>query len=82
MAKISAKPKNRKGTPPVIEEASNIMTNQTEKSTGAKKDLNFKVDPEFKRRFKSYAANQGISMVDLLSMAFEYYVVNNSETAK
>ncbi|MGB0722913.1 MAG: hypothetical protein ACPGU7_11025 [Gammaproteobacteria bacterium] len=32
--------------------------------------LNFKVTPEFKKEFKAYAVNQGITMVDLLKEGF------------
>jgi hypothetical protein len=71
MAKIL--PPKGKGTPPPIEEASENLTNEPVKSTGFKKDLNFKVDPEFKIRFKSFATNKEISMLELLEKAFNYY---------
>lgn len=75
MAKISKKPSrtNRKGLPPMVEEASNNLTNLPVKKTGIRKDLNFKVDPEFKRRFKNYATNNDLSMHDLLISMFDYY---------
>jgi len=78
MAKI-AKPTNRKGTPPSLEEASNNLSNNVEvKPISEKKDLNFKVDADFKRRFKRYATDNDITMQALLKKAFAYYVDNNS----
>ena len=75
MAKMSKKPArgNRKGAPPVIEEASNNLTNLTVRKTGLRKDLNFKVDPDFKRSFKTFATENDLSMHDLLIKIFEYY---------
>lgn len=32
--------------------------------------LNFKVDPDFKKEFKGYAVNQGMTMVELLKEGF------------
>lgn len=32
--------------------------------------INFKVSPEFKKKFKGYAVAQGISMTDLLKQGF------------
>ena len=80
MAKLSRKPKreNRKGLPPVIEDASSNLTNLSPKQTGLRKDLNFKVDPEFKKRFKNFATNNDLSMHDLLIKMFEYYEVNHN----
>lgn len=77
MAKISRKP-NRKGTPPKIEEASTNLTNLPKKQTGIRKDLNFKVDADFKKEFKQYAMDKDITMHDLLIKMFDYYKTNNS----
>jgi hypothetical protein len=33
--------------------------------------LNFKVTSEFKKEFKGYAVNQGVTMVELLKEGFE-----------
>jgi hypothetical protein len=33
--------------------------------------LSFRVTPEFKREFKTYAASHDVSMTDLLVMAFQ-----------
>lgn len=79
MAKISNKPprKNRKGIPPVLEDASNNLTNLPVKKTGIRKDLNFKVDPDFKREFKGFATSNDLSMHDLLIKVFDFYKVHN-----
>ena len=71
MAKIS-KPSsaNRKGAPPPELEAS---TNLTRTPNEDLKPLNFKVSAEFKREFKTYAAVNDMSMVQLLQDCFEHY---------
>ena len=71
MAKIS-KPSstNRKGTPPPDFEAS---TNLNRTPDVDLKPLNFKVNAEFKREFKTYATVNDMSMVKLLQECFEYY---------
>jgi hypothetical protein len=59
---------NGKGeAPPAIAVVHNLKKPQT----GDLKPLNFKVDPEFHREFKAYAASHGISMVELLHEGFE-----------
>ena len=65
MAKI-AKPKGTKGQP--AKEAS-----QTLSQNGELIGLNFKIEPEFRREFKTYAAKRDISMVDLLKESFALY---------
>ena len=81
MAKINKKPPlkrvNRKGAPPVIEDASNNLTNLPARKSSVRKDLNFKVDPDFKKRFKNYATDQDMSMHDLFIKVFDYYVANH-----
>jgi hypothetical protein len=74
----------RKGLPPKEEEASNnlaVVTNPTSsKEQGKaeeKKDirpLNFKVENEFRKRFKNYATNNDMTMSDLLVQCFEEFV--------
>jgi len=76
MAKI-AKKQNRKGTPPKMEEASSNLTNLPKKAVGIKKDLNFKVNADFKKQFKQYATERDLSMHDLLVQIFEFYETNN-----
>lgn len=41
------------------------------------KDLNFKVDEDFKYLYKEYATSKRISMVDLLKASFELYRKSN-----
>jgi len=48
-----------------------VVHNLKKPQSGDLKPLNFKVDPEFHREFKSYAASHGVSMVDLLREGFE-----------
>ncbi|MFK7948854.1 MAG: hypothetical protein AB8G11_14770 [Saprospiraceae bacterium] len=77
MAIIKKPRKNRKGPPPEIEEASNNLTNLPVKKTGLRKDLNFKVDPDFKKEFKNFATDHDLSMHDLLIKVFNYYKVHS-----
>ena len=79
MVKISKKPprENSKGKPPTADEASSNLTNLSVKKTGLRKDLNFKVDPDFKRKFKNFATNSDLSMHDLLIKMFDYYEANH-----
>jgi hypothetical protein len=48
-----------------------VLHNLKKPQSGDLKPLNFKVDPEFHRQFKSFAALHGISMVDLLREGFD-----------
>ena len=64
MAKI-AKPKGTKGQP--AEEAS-----QTLSQNGELIGLNFKIEPEFRREFKTYAAEHDLSMLDRMSLPEAY----------
>lgn len=48
-----------------------IVHNLKKPQGGDLKPLNFKVDPEFHRQFKAYAASHGISMIELLREGFE-----------
>ena len=66
-AKAGSNPNTTKGEapPPVA-----VVHNLKKPQVGDLKPLNFKVDPEFHRQFKSFAASHGISMVDLLREGF------------
>jgi len=77
MATIKKPQKNRKGTPPRVEDASNNLTNLPPKKIGFKKDLNFKVDPDFKKEFKNFATDNDLSMHDLLLKIFDFYNIHN-----
>ena len=52
-----------KGAPPAAAAAG---ANLDRPAVGALKPLNFRVSPEFHREFKTFAATQGRSMVDVL----------------
>ena len=71
------KNRNRKGTPPKVEEASNNLTNLPVKKIGLRKDLNVKVDPDFKKEFKNFATDNDLSMHDLLIKIFNFYKVHS-----
>lgn len=45
-------------------------TGDVKSDTNRNGSLNFKVDLEFKRSFKAYAANRGLTMVELLKEGF------------
>lgn len=61
-------PTGRKGEAP---SPIGVVHNLKKPQTGELKPLNFKVDPEFHREFKLYAASQGISMLELLREGFD-----------
>ncbi|MGL5335417.1 MAG: hypothetical protein ACRC9R_04645 [Enterovibrio sp.] len=66
MKKLSiSKPQPKEQDAP-IKQASNTMR----KENGKAVDLNFKVDPEFKRDFKMFAAARDLSQKQVLEMAF------------
>lgn len=46
-------------------------------ASGKAHDLNFKVSPEFHRAFKVQASLRGLSMRELLELAFNDYVKRN-----
>ena len=68
MAKVPPPGGGRKGAPPVAAAAGD---NLARPAGGALKPLNFRVSPEFHREFKTFAASQGRSMVDVLHEAFD-----------
>ena len=72
MAKVppprGGRPGGRKGAPPVAAAAGD---NLSRPAGGALKPLNFRVSPEFHREFKTFAATEGRSMVDVLREAFD-----------
>ena len=57
-----------KGAPPAAAAAG---ANLGRPDGAALKPLNFRVSPEFHREFKTFAATQGRSMVDVLHEAFD-----------
>jgi hypothetical protein len=66
MAKIPP-PKSKKGKPP---EPASAHANLDKPDPNDLKPLNFKVPAEFHREFKTYAASQGTSMLELLLEGF------------
>jgi hypothetical protein len=75
MAKISKPIRTvSKGAPPMEIEASRNLTKAEDTDL---MPMNFKVPADFKRAFKTYAAQMDISMVDLLQRCFEYYKDQN-----
>ena len=70
MAKISKPVRITKGTPPPEMEASRTLTRAEDSELSP---LNFKVPAEFKREFKTLAAQMDISMVELMMRCFQVY---------
>ena len=68
MADIPKPPTSRKGVPPLPSQA---IANLDKPETNATKGLSFKLPEAFHREFKTYAAQNGISMQDLLIETFE-----------
>ncbi len=67
MAKPKIKPpKSTKGEP--VQEPSATLTRSDELVA-----LNFKVSPDFRREFRTYASERDISMVELLKDAYSEY---------
>ncbi|MGL5334860.1 MAG: hypothetical protein ACRC9R_01730 [Enterovibrio sp.] len=72
----TAPPKNKlqKGVPPSDNTTTNVVGNNTSKPASREyKPLNFKVDAEFCREFKTFAASNDMKMNELLRQAFEFY---------
>lgn len=67
MAKVPPPKASRKGAPPPIEKT---VGNLEKPAPNELAPLNFKVPVEFHREFKTYAAQRGVSMVDLLQEGF------------
>lgn len=60
--------KKGKGTPPALLQT---VGNLDKPEPESYKPLNFKVSPDFHRDFKLYAAQHGLSMVEVLQQGFE-----------
>jgi len=61
---------NPKGDPP---KETTIVKPLTKKPSGQPVPLNFTVENEFRREFKTFAAQQDMPMVELLKLSFEAY---------
>lgn len=67
MKKLSiGKPQHNQKNEPIKQ-----TQNTTKTEKGKAVDLNFKVEPEFKRDFKIYAASHDISQKQVLEIAFK-----------
>ena len=76
MSTPSIKPKKNsgKGTPPQVNTHNGVVGNNIKKAAaGELVPLNFKIDAELKKEFKTFATAHDLSMVDLLKNAFELY---------
>lgn len=64
------KPKG-KGTPPTVTTTPAMANNTTKPSTSELIPMNFKVEAEFKKDVRTFAAIHEMSMVDVIKEAFE-----------
>jgi hypothetical protein len=74
MAKVPPPAKLRKGTPPP---ATAIVGNLDKAEPARLTPLNFKVPAEFRREFKTYAAQHDMSLSRLLQQSFHWFKKNN-----
>ena len=68
MAKMAPPKKSTKGTP-VVQPSNNLSKGSSEDFVG----LNFKVEAEFRREFKTFAAEHDLKMNDLLKRSFRLF---------
>ncbi|QFT86804.1 hypothetical protein FIU88_19020 (plasmid) [Halomonas sp. THAF12] len=74
MAAPSKKP-GSKGLPPQPTQTAHVVGNHTSKpEAGATVPCNFRVDPEFKKRLKTFAATHDMSMVEVFETAVNEYM--------
>lgn len=74
MASPSKKPSG-KGLPPTSENKAHVVGNATSKpEAGQTVPCNFRVSPEFRRRFKSFAAAHDKSMTEIFAEAVDEYI--------
>jgi hypothetical protein len=67
--KVPAPRKQREAPPPIEERPQNLdKAPPLETET-----LNFKVESEFKREYKVYAAGRGMTMIELLQQSYQLY---------
>lgn len=72
MAKPGKRP-TTKGAPPRSNVPQDTSHNLGKPEAGELAPLNFKVSPEFRKEFKSFATDHDLSMVGLLKAAYEMY---------
>lgn len=74
MAAPSKKP-SPKGLPPAPNEAPHVVGNATSKpEAGRQVPCNFRVDPEFRKRLKSFAVAHDMSMVEVFEKAVNEFI--------
>jgi len=69
---MSFKKLKSKGEPPVAKQTENLNVVQGNASDHFVA-MNFKVNPEFRKTFRSYASDLDIPMKDLLERCFTFY---------
>lgn len=62
-----------KGTPPAAKKTENLNVASDGNASDSFVAMNFKVDPEFRKEFRSYASGLDIPMKDLLERCFAFY---------
>ena len=67
MTRIPQKPSSKGLPPSEVNTLDNLVRPEREPLEG----LNFKINPAFKREFKTYAAAHGLTMASLLMRGFE-----------
>jgi len=76
--KLDVPPPPRKGRlgifAPMLNEASDNLSKPTDSGSTTFIDMNFKVQPDFHRRFKIEATLRGLSMKELLEASFRAYL--------
>ncbi len=55
---------------PLQDSPKKVSINTTKREAGKSVDLNFKVDPEFKREFRTWAAAHDVTQKETLERAF------------
>lgn len=65
---------NSKGVPPQETQASNNLSKLNNKEEVG---LNFKVEGQFRKEYKSYATDNDLSMTELLKQSFEIFKSHN-----
>lgn len=61
--------KKTKGTPPPAKQTRNLVKQVSNEYV----DMSFKVEPDFRKEFRTYASELDISQKDLLMKAFYYF---------
>ena len=70
---MSFKKLKTKGAPPVAKKTENLNVSADGNASDHFVAMNFKVNPEFRKAFRSYASDLDIPMKDLLERCFAFY---------